>query len=143
MQQCFGLFLRACDTIISRVCFSYFIKSLFFLSLFSYSLDDPLPKKVIHMIDQLYKDLGLGLAADFFSWARHIPTSGARLVREMSDTFVGILTSELEYTKANYDPGINYIIIIIIIIIIMDLIPPLVWLGVVLVESCASVELSW
>ena len=83
--------------------------SLFFsLTLFSYSLDDPLPKKIIHMIDKAYKDLGLGLAADFFSWAKYIPTSGAKLFREMSDTFLGMLTSELEYTKANYDPGIYH-----------------------------------
>ena len=70
------------------------------------------------MIDQAYKDLGLGLAADFFSWAKYIPTSGARTIREMTDNFVAILTSELEYTKANYDPGIHTIIIMYLYTII-------------------------
>ena len=73
--------------------------------IFSYSLDDDVPKKMIEILDRTYAELGLGLAADFFSWARHIPTSGPKMIKNLKKDIFGLLESELEYTKANYDPG--------------------------------------
>ncbi|XP_071505079.1 steroid 17-alpha-hydroxylase/17,20 lyase-like [Diadema antillarum] len=71
----------------------------------SYALHDPNVKEWMQLNDEANAEFGLGLAADFFSWAKHVPTSGPRLVKNLTGKLQKFLRVELEQHKQQtYDP---------------------------------------
>ncbi|XP_071504571.1 steroid 17-alpha-hydroxylase/17,20 lyase-like [Diadema antillarum] len=54
--------------------------------------------------ERLNQEFGMGVAADFFPWARHLPTPGVRMVYRMRDVFHQFVWDELEIHKRNFDP---------------------------------------
>ncbi|XP_071505081.1 steroid 17-alpha-hydroxylase/17,20 lyase-like [Diadema antillarum] len=71
----------------------------------SYALHDPKVKEWMQVNDKLNAQFGLGLAADFFSWAKYVPTSGPRRIKEITEEFENIIKTELDqHKKQTYDP---------------------------------------
>ena len=46
--------------------------------------------------DEANEGLGLGLAADFFSWAKYIPTGGAKMLKNVMDRWKNIVHNEIK-----------------------------------------------
>ncbi|XP_030827805.1 steroid 17-alpha-hydroxylase/17,20 lyase [Strongylocentrotus purpuratus] len=70
----------------------------------SYELEDPTVAQWMDTNDDLNEKFGLGLAADMFSWARYIPTSGPRMIKELTEKLWGFLRLQVDETRENYDP---------------------------------------
>ncbi|XP_071505103.1 cytochrome P450 2F3-like [Diadema antillarum] len=71
----------------------------------SYGLHDPKVKTWMDLNDEANATFGLGLAADFFKWARILPTSGPRLIKRVSDAFKDMIRAEVaEHREKKYDP---------------------------------------
>ncbi|XP_071486366.1 steroid 17-alpha-hydroxylase/17,20 lyase-like [Diadema antillarum] len=80
--------------VLSQICFGK-----------SYALRDPNVEEWMQVNDELNANFGLGLAADFFSWARYVPTSGPRLVKDLTVGLQKLIKTELEQHKQQtYDP---------------------------------------
>ncbi|XP_030835852.1 steroid 17-alpha-hydroxylase/17,20 lyase [Strongylocentrotus purpuratus] len=70
----------------------------------SYELEDPKVVQWMDLNDELSETSGLGLAADYFSWAKYLPTSGARMIKKNLEKQFGFLRSQVEETREHYDP---------------------------------------
>ncbi|XP_071486275.1 steroid 17-alpha-hydroxylase/17,20 lyase-like [Diadema antillarum] len=71
----------------------------------SYDLHDPNVKDWMRMNDELNANFGLGLAADYFYWAKYFPTSGPRLMKALTVDFEKFVESELaQHKEQSYDP---------------------------------------
>ncbi|XP_030835851.1 steroid 17-alpha-hydroxylase/17,20 lyase isoform X2 [Strongylocentrotus purpuratus] len=73
-------------------------------SALSYELEDPKVVQWMDLNDELSETSGLGLAADYFSWAKYLPTSGARMIKKNLEKQFGFLRSQVEETREHYDP---------------------------------------
>ena len=71
----------------------------------SYELEDPNVTQWMDVNNDVNEKFGLGLAADFFSWAKYIPTSGPRMVKEITEKMFGFLRSQVDEAREHYDPG--------------------------------------
>ena len=71
----------------------------------SYELHNPAVVGFMNVVDEVNEEFGLGLAADFFSWARYVPTTGPRMIRRNVDRYMEYLRKELDEYKERYDPG--------------------------------------
>ncbi|XP_072162879.1 steroid 17-alpha-hydroxylase/17,20 lyase-like [Diadema setosum] len=71
----------------------------------SYALHDPNVEEWMQVNDELNANFGLGLAADYFSWAKYVPTSGPRLMKDLTKDFEKFIKSELaQHKRQAYDP---------------------------------------
>ncbi len=71
----------------------------------SYDLDDPEFVTMHRAIDDLTKDLGNGLAADYFPLLRFIPTPALRKVKQYKQVVHDILRKHLDEHRKAYNPG--------------------------------------
>ena len=85
----------------------FFFNWFFFMSLLecSYELDDPSVTQWMDVNNDANEKFGLGLAADFFSWAKYLPTSGPRMIKEITKTMFDLLRSQVDEAREHYDPG--------------------------------------
>ncbi|XP_071486368.1 steroid 17-alpha-hydroxylase/17,20 lyase-like [Diadema antillarum] len=66
---------------------------------------DPRVKEWMQMNDEFNSKFGLGLAADYFSWAKYVPSSGPRLMKDLMNDFINFIKSELaQHKQQAYDP---------------------------------------
>ncbi|XP_072162888.1 steroid 17-alpha-hydroxylase/17,20 lyase-like [Diadema setosum] len=71
----------------------------------SYALHDPNVKEWMQLNDEANTKFGFGLAADFFSWAKYIPTSGPRMIKDITAKMQKFIKSELaQHRQKTYDP---------------------------------------
>ncbi|XP_030835857.1 steroid 17-alpha-hydroxylase/17,20 lyase [Strongylocentrotus purpuratus] len=70
----------------------------------SYELEDPNVVQWMDVNEDLNEQFGLGLAADFFSWAKYVPTGGPRMIKKTMETMFGFLYLQMEETREHYDP---------------------------------------
>ncbi|XP_041485110.1 cytochrome P450 1A5-like [Lytechinus variegatus] len=70
----------------------------------SKELEDPTIVAWKDMNDDINEGVGLGLAADFFSWARYVPTSGPKMIKDTTDKLLGYLRSMVDESRKQYDP---------------------------------------
>ncbi|XP_072162887.1 steroid 17-alpha-hydroxylase/17,20 lyase-like [Diadema setosum] len=71
----------------------------------SYALHDPRVKQWMQLNDEFNNKFGLGLAADFFSWAKCVPTSGLRMIKDFKAGMEKFIKSELaQHRQKAYDP---------------------------------------
>ncbi len=71
----------------------------------SYDLDDPEFVTIHRAIDDLFKDLGNGLAADYFPLLRFIPTPALRKVKQYKKVVHDFLQKHLDEHRKSYNPG--------------------------------------
>ncbi|XP_071478388.1 steroid 17-alpha-hydroxylase/17,20 lyase-like [Diadema antillarum] len=69
-----------------------------------YELNDPNVTGWMKINEEINEGFGLGLAADFFSWAKYLPTSGPKLLRDTVATFFVFLKEQLSGLDKTYDP---------------------------------------
>ncbi|XP_071505091.1 steroid 17-alpha-hydroxylase/17,20 lyase-like [Diadema antillarum] len=82
------------SSVLSQMCFGK-----------SYALDDPRVKEWMQMNDEFNSKFGLSLAADYFSWAKYVPSSGPRLMKDLMNDFINFIKSELaQHKQQAYDP---------------------------------------
>ncbi|XP_072165344.1 steroid 17-alpha-hydroxylase/17,20 lyase-like [Diadema setosum] len=69
-----------------------------------YEFKDPRLEKWREVIERATDQIGYGLAADFFAFARYVPTAGPRLLRESSEEILSIIRPEVENHKKTFNP---------------------------------------
>ena len=57
--------------------------TVFLFLLYSYDLYDPIILEWRKLLDKFGEEFGLGLAADYFTWAKYLPTRGSRVIKEI------------------------------------------------------------
>ncbi|XP_063968800.1 cytochrome P450 1A1-like isoform X1 [Lytechinus pictus] len=70
----------------------------------SYDLDDPSIAGWMKLNDEFNQQFGLGLAADFFTWAKYVPTSGPRIMKDLTERFFSYTRSQIAESREHYDP---------------------------------------
>nr|XP_054773874.1 cytochrome P450 1A1-like [Lytechinus pictus]XP_054773875.1 cytochrome P450 1A1-like [Lytechinus pictus] len=69
----------------------------------SYELESPVVVKWVKMADEFNEQFGLGLAADFFPWAKYVPSSGPRFIKNSSKGFFAMMRALADESRKKYD----------------------------------------